>query len=558
MTQTVKKPNKLKKTEKRHFSTRSKSECVSGQNKSAIIIGAGPAGLTAAFELQKHTKIKPLIFEQTEHIGGISKTLDYKGNKIDIGGHRFFSKSEKVMGWWQNILPIHMPKNQKNDRVEISYRNSKTNVELVNKTGKKISKAFLVRNRLSRIFYKQKFYSYPISLSLKTFLQLGVIKSIRILFSYLAVRVYPKKEDSLENFYINRFGYELYSTFFKNYSERLWGVSPAEISPEWGAQRIKGISISKIILSGIKNLVKFNADPSISQKDTETSWIQKFLYPTYGPGQLWEEVAKKVRANGGELQFNKKVIKLNIKKNIVQSAVIKDIKTGKEKVITGNYYFSTAPVKELVNGLNPKPPKNILAIANGLYYRDFMTVGVLLKKLKVKNETQIPTINNMVPDNWIYIHHPNVNVLRIQFFNNWSPFMVLDRKKVWLGMEFTMDETSKFWKMSNEQISEMAVSELEKLGVAEKNNVLDTFVVKMPNVYPSYTGTYKDFSKVRNYLDKVQNLYLIGRNGMHKYNNQDHSMLTAMEAVNNIKNGIKNKNNIWNVNIEQKYHEGNK
>ena len=500
---------------------------MNNNKKIAIIIGAGPAGLTASYELLKNTNIKPIILEATCDIGGISKTINYKGNRIDIGGHRFFSKSDRIMKWWQNILPQGVDP-EKNDKV------------------------MLVRNRLSRILYLRKFFDYPISLSFKTLSNLGIVRTIKIVFSYIKIIIFPiKHEKSLEDFFINRFGVELYKTFFKDYTKKVWGVSCSQIESDWGAQRIKGISISKIIIHAVKSFFG-KKDESINQKGTETSLIGKFLYPKYGPGQLWEEVANKIKEKNGKILFNSKLIGLetNNEQNKIIKAIYCDIRTGKTNKIKADYFFSTMPVKHLIKAFDKKVPDNVQKVSNGLIYRDFITVGLLLKEIKLnKNKKQ------KIKDNWIYVQEKDVKILRFQIFNNWSPYMIKDNNNIWLGLEYCCNKGDYLWKKSKNDFAEFAINELEKINVIKKENVLDYTVIKMPKTYPAYFGTYKQFKKIREFIDNFENLFLIGRNGMHRYNNMDHSMLTAMTAVENIKNKVKSKENIWKINAEQEYHE---
>ena len=497
------------------------------KQKTAIIIGAGPAGLTVAYELLKHTDIVPIIYELSEDVGGISKTINYKGNRMDIGGHRFFSKSEKVMNWWKNILPIE------DNQIKATKR----------------EKIFLVRNRLSRIFYLRKFFDYPVSLNLNTVKNFGLFRMMNIGFSYMKVRLFPLKEEyNLEQFFINRFGEKLYLTFFKDYTEKVWGISCRKIKSEWGAQRIKGLSISKALFHAIRNI--FPKENSIEQKNIETSLIEKFLYPKLGPGQLWEEVASIIEKKGGKVFFNKKVEKFKIFDNKIEKIFIKDLDNNEILEKKADFYFSTMPVKDLINGMGESVDLGIRKIANGLLYRDFITVGVLLKKLKIKNSK-----NENIKDNWIYIQEKDVKIGRLQIFNNWSEYMVKDKKNIWIGLEYFCKEGDELWNKKENEFAKFAIKELEKIGFIEQEDVLDFVVVKMPKTYPAYFGSYDEFHHIQKYLDNYKELFLIGRNGMHKYNNQDHSMLTAMLAVENIKNGITDKKNIWEVNTEQNYHE---
>ncbi|MFZ2146466.1 MAG: NAD(P)/FAD-dependent oxidoreductase [Sedimentisphaerales bacterium] len=519
--------------------------------KTAIIIGAGPAGLTAAYELLDKTDIKPIIYEMTGDIGGISKTINYKGNRIDLGGHRFFSKSDRVMQWWENILPLQgVPARDDvvlGRDVPLSKKDNAPDPE-------KTDKVMLIRGRLSRIFFLRRFFDYPISLNLKTLSNLGLIRVIRIGLSYIKVRLFPiKNEESLQDFFLNRFGKELYLTFFKDYTEKIWGVPCDRIKAEWGAQRIKSLSVTKAILHAARGAV--SRDSSIAQKKTETSLIGQFMYPKLGPGQMWEEVAKLVKEKGGKIYLNHKVVGLKSKDNKIIEVKVRPQITGDIKTARGDYFFSTMPVRELIHSLGERVPQEIQKVAQGLMYRDFMTVGLLLRKLKIKNETKIKTLNDIIPDNWIYVQERDVKLGRLQIFNNWSPYMVKDRGTIWIGLEYFCTQGDNLWNKSDDDFTNFAVDEFAKIDIIEKRDVLDSIVIRMPKAYPAYFGTYDQFHLIRNFTDKIENLFLTGRNGMHRYNNQDHSMLTAMKTVENIINGVKSKNNIWSVNAEQEYHE---
>lgn len=504
--------------------------------KTALIIGAGPAGLTAALELLRKTDIQPVIIERTLDIGGISKTVNYKANRIDIGGHRFFSKSDVVMNYWRELFEIsESPSNYpKNKKWELTT-----------------DKVFIERKRLSRIYYLRNFFDYPVTLNGNTIKNLGLFRIIKIGFSYLWIKISPiKNEKSLEDFFINRFGKVLYQTFFKDYTEKVWGKSCKELSAEWGAQRIKGLSVTKVISNYFKSLFQSNVD--ISQKDKETSLIEKFLYPKYGPGQLWEFVAEKIKESGGEILLNSEFV--GLMQNSDGRFTITCKTESHQKEFVADYVFSTTSVKNLVNSMS-EVPQNVKTIANGLLHRNFITVGLLLNKLKIKNHTKIETLNQLIPDNWIYMQESDIKMGRIQIFNNWSPFMVEDESKVWIGLEYFCDPGDEMWVMEDMAFIEMAINELEKAEIIDKNDVLDSTIIRMEDTYPVYFGSYDKFDIVREYLDKIENLYLIGRSGMHRYNNSDHSMLTAITAVQNIIEQRKDKSNIWDVNTEQDYHE---
>ena len=446
--------------------------------KTALIIGAGPAGLTAALEFLKKGEVKPIVVEQENFIGGISRTVEYNGNRMDIGGHRFFSKNEWVMDFWKNIYSDMM-----------------------------------TRPRLSRILYLRKFFDYPVSLNANTIKGLGLFRMAKIGISYLKSCLFQiKPEENLEDFMLNRFGKELYLTFFKDYTEKVWGIPCEQIGAEWGAQRIKGLSIAKTIKH------------ALFKKTDETSLIDEFLYPKLGPGDLWQRVAAQVLEMGGEIKFNTKIEKINFEEY--------------------DFILSSMPIKDLINAME-NVPQNIKKIANGLVYRDFITVGVLLNKLEIGD----------IKDNWIYVQENDVKVGRLQIFNNWSEHLVADKNKVWLGMEYFANEGDDLWTLDEKDFSKFAIEELEKIGVAKKEEVLDSVVIKVQKAYPAYFGTYNKFDELKDYLNSIDNLFLIGRNGMHRYNNMDHSMLSALEAVKVIHNGSKDKSSIWNVNSEEDYHE---
>ncbi len=521
--------------------------------KKALVIGAGPAGLTAAYELLQRTDIIPIVIEKTGDIGGISKTVNYKGNRMDIGGHRFFSKSDRVMQWWMNILPIEA---DSTGAVTISYQNKQTTVDasIANPQPSAQDKVMLIRSRLSRIYFLKKFFSYPLKLSIETLQKLGIWRSARIIFSYLAARLRPiKPEKSLEDFFVNKFGRELYLTFFKDYTEKVWGIKCNEISPEWGAQRIKGVSISKAIGHALKKHLS-STSQTISQKDTETSLIERFLYPKYGPGQLWEEVAATIQQKGGTILLSTNIEEIFFTGKEVSSVVIINQLTGHREQIDIDYLFSSMPVQELVAKIRTEVPPEVKGVAEGLIYRDFITVGVLLRKFSLDKHAADGN-SQMLQDNWIYIQDKNVQVGRLQIFNNWSPFMVKDSSTVWLGMEYFCNKGDDLWQMDEKSFTQLAIRELETIGLIKTEDVLDTHLVRMEKAYPAYFGTYHNFETVRIFTDQFPNLFLIGRNGMHKYNNSDHSMLTAMTAVDNICMGRTDKTNIWDINTEQEYHE---
>lgn len=534
--------------------------------KKAIIIGAGPAGLTAAYELLDKTDIKPLIYEKSHEIGGISKTITYKGNKIDIGGHRFFSKSDRVMNWWINILPLQGAPARDDiavgREVPLSQDSQKRNIGSVDTEThtapdpENVDEVMLNRSRLSRIFFLRKFFDYPVSINYNTFSNLGIKRTLKIGTSYIKTSFTKiKPEKSLEDFFINRFGMELYLTFFKDYTEKVWGVACKEITADWGSQRIKGLSITNAVIHAFKEI--FTQDTSISQKNVETSLIGQFMYPKYGPGQLWEKVAELITDKGAEIHHGQEVVGIEATDDRITAIKVRDEKTDQLKRIEGDYFFSTMPVKDLINSFGAEVPTDVSHVAQGLMYRDFITVGLLLNELNIKNQTKLKTVNDLVPDNWIYIQERDVKVGRLQIFNNWSPYLVGDESKVWIGLEYFCNEGDEMWEMSEEDFADFAVKELEKIDIIDRKEVLDSVVIKVQKTYPAYFGTYDQFDTIRDYTDSFKNLFLIGRNGMHRYNNMDHSMLTAMTAVENIMKGVESKENLWEINAEEEYHEEN-
>ncbi len=524
------------------------------KKKIALIIGAGPAGLTAAYELISRTDFIPVILEESDMVGGISRTVNYKGNRMDIGGHRFFSKSDRVMNWWLNFLPLQDVQGQESFSIQYQNKSRELSGLSAGVDPEKTDHVMLVRSRLSRIFYLRRFFDYPIRLNGKTIGNLGIFRMATIGLSYIRSRLFPiREEKSLEDFFINRFGRVLYNTFFKDYTEKVWGVPCDQIKPEWGAQRVKGLSVSKALWHALRSIVP--KEGTIGQKGVETSLIDRFLYPKFGPGQLWQEVRDQVIEKGAVLHQGFKVDQLEMNGNRIQGVWATDQSNKERQFFEGEIVFSTMPVKDLILGLNPPVSEALQGLANGLIYRDFIAVGVLLDKMNV--DSSGVENKNLVPDNWIYIQESDVQVGRIQVFNNWSPYMVADPEKVWLGLEYFCNEGDELWGLSDADLLELGINELVKIGLAQKEDFIDGVVVRMPKTYPAYFGSYDQFHLIRDYTDKIENLFLIGRNGMHKYNNQDHSMLTAMTAVDNIVAGISSRESIWAVNTEEEYHEEN-
>ncbi len=516
--------------------------------KNVIIIGAGPAGLTAAYELLSAGDYKVTILEESDTIGGISQTVNYKGNRMDLGGHRFFSKDPKVNAWWSRLLPL-----QGSPSRDDLLLDRKTECAKEGSDPETEDRVMLKRKRVSRIFYKHKFFDYPISLKKETIINMGFLTTCRAGCSYLFSCIYKRKEINLENFYINRFGKVLYSMFFEGYTEKLWGRHPRDISADWGAQRVKGLSILVIL----KNMFQ-NAFAKTENKNgkVETSLIEEFIYPKFGPGQLWETAAGEIEAMGGEIYKNCRVVTLDNENNHIHAVEYES--KGSLHRMEADIILSSMPLKDLIAGMR-NIPKEIRTIASGLPYRDFVTVGLLVDKLNLKNETSMKTVQNRIPDCWIYVQDTGVKLGRIQIFNNWSPYMVKDYENtVWIGLEYFCKEKDPFWSMAEEDCIDMAIRELITMGVIDsKEAVKDTHRIRVKKAYPAYFDTYRDIDRLITHLNSYENLFCIGRNGQHRYNNMDHSMITAFEAVKNITNRKTGKDNIWKVNTEQDYHEEN-
>jgi protoporphyrinogen oxidase len=521
--------------------------------KTALIIGAGPAGLTAALEFLKQSDIKPIVLEASREIGGLSRTVRYKGNRMDIGGHRFFSKSDRVMEWWLEQMPVEMPDAE--PAATIRYRGQS---RVVAGMGARAERAaaerdlvMLVRPRRSRIYFLRRFFEYPITLTIDTLSKLGLMRAIRIGVSYMASRAARvKPEKSLEDFLINRFGRQLYLTFFKSYTEKVWGTECKEIPAAWGAQRIKGLSLARAVKHFLKRSLG-RREVDVAQKRTDTSLIERFLYPKFGPGQLWEHVAEKVVKAGGEIHTGWKAVRVDTEGNRV-IAVDAVSEEGVTRRFEAGFFLSSMPMRELVNAMEAGGTAiaaNVKQVSDGLVYRDFIVIGILTDSLLVTEPD-----GGLLKDTWIYIQEPDVQIGRLQIFNNWSPYLV-EPGKVWIGLEYFCNDTDPLWKMADEELTGFGAAELEKIGILRAGDVLDSHVVRAPKTYPAYFGTYDRFDELRAFVDSFENLFLIGRNGMHKYNNQDHSMLTAMQAVENVVRGKTGKDNLWSINTEQDYHE---
>ena len=516
--------------------------------KKAIIIGAGPAGLTAAYELLKRSsEYEVTVLEETHDIGGISKTVNYKGNRMDMGGHRFFSKMPEVNEWWEKMLPMQGSPSRDDLLLE-----RKVALEKGGPDPEKTDRVMLKRHRVSRILFDRKFYDYPISLKPETLKNLGFSETVKVGFSYLKSAVRKLPEDNLENFYINRFGRKLYSMFFEYYTENLWGRHPREIDASWGAQRVKGISVSAIL----KDI--FGKVFHKKNRKVETSLIEEFKYPKLGPGELWELTASEVEKLGGKVLMNAKAVKIHRNEEGRIDSVTYE-KDGALIELPADVVISSMPIRDLVAGMNDVP-EDERRIASGLPYRDYMTLGVLVSSLNLENKTALKTVGDIVPDCWVYVQDRTVKMGRFQIYNNWSPYMVKDpAHTVWLGLEYFVNEGDEFWNMTEKEFSDFAVSEMLTLGlIRKKEDVLDSHMEKVKKAYPAYFDTYSEMDRLVAWLSSVPNLYCVGRNGQHRYNNLDHSMATSFEAVSAILSGNSDKSAIWNVNTEKEYHEGDK
>ncbi len=505
--------------------------------KSAVVIGAGPAGLSAAYELLRLDPTWQItVLEESSFIGGISRTVVHGDCRIDIGGHRFFSKSKEVNELWTHLMPL-----QGAPAKDDILLNRACPIAAEGPDPEKVERVMLRRHRVSRIYYLRHFFDYPISIKLATFAAMGLVRTWKAGWSYLWSALVKRPEKSLEDFYINRFGRVLYSMFFEDYTEKLWGVHPSKISPEWGAQRVKGLSLWKALLNVFL--------PKGGKR--ETSLIEEFMYPKKGPGQLWEALAEDLRAKGVEIRMETKASGFE-----VVGGRIKAVRLNNGAAIPCDAVFSSMPIKDLIAAL-PDVPENVRQVAEGLPYRDFITVGLKVDHLAIKNKTPLKTLNGLVPDTWIYVQERDVRMGRIQIFNNWSPYMVDDvTRHIWIGLEYFCAEGDAMWEMSDAAFTDFAVGELRKIGVLGADTpVLDSVRIRVKKAYPAYFGTYAAFGEVRAYLDSLTNLYCVGRNGQHRYNNMDHSMLCGIEAARALVSGAADKSAIWNVNTEDSYHE---
>ena len=505
-----------------------------------VIVGAGPAGLTAALELQAAGIGNITVLEADTQVGGISRTVAHHGNRIDIGGHRFFSKSDWVMDWWRALLPVAAPDDPHAAR-ELRYQGASAEAPAAT-AQESDHDVLLVRSRLSRIYFNKQFFDYPLKLNPDTLLKLGAWKTFTFGLSYVWAKLHPRKpENSLEDFLVNRFGRKLYRQFFKEYTEKVWGVPCGEISAAWGAQRIKSLSIVKAITHALKKAL------GLGDKAEQTSLIESFLYPKYGPGQMWETAAQKFIAQGGTLLMQSRVDGIDMADGRVTGVRYRDGE-GNSHALPCAQLLSTMPISELVQAAGEGFAPEARHIASQLSYRDFITVGLLYPRSAIPRQ---------LDDNWIYIQEPGVNVGRVQVFNNWSPYMVADAANtVWMGLEFFCRDTDLLWTMPDAEMKRLAQDEMHKIGLATAADALDAVVLRVPKAYPGYFGeAYEKFDQLQAALDAVPNLFLIGRNGMHRYNNQDHSMLTAKEAARQIATGIVDKAAIWGINVDDEYHE---
>lgn len=475
--------------------------------KKVIIMGGGPAGISAALKFAENGGFEVIVFEAENNLGGISKTLEYKGNKIDIGPHRFFSKSDEVVECWK-----------KNDDT------------------------LLTKDRCTRIYFLNKFFSYPIKLSAQTLMNLGLIRTLKIGFSYIKSSLLPiKEEKNLEDFFINRFGKELYLTFFKDYTEKVWGISCREIPADWGAQRIKELSIIKTIIHALKSSLNLFKR---FDKNVETSLTEFFYYPELGAGEMWEKMAQKATQKGVKFLTGKKIISLKQNGEKIEQIEILDTKTGEITTQSADYFISSIPIKDLIQGMNDVP-QNVSEVADNLVYRDLVLLGMLFKKFK----------KTVLPDNWIYLQDRDIVAGRMEIYNNFSDKMLKDKNTVWLGLEYFCNKDDYMWSDTDENLLEKGKGELVKMNLFNSEDYIDGFVFRLEKAYPAYFGSYDRFDEVKKFTDTLGNLFLVGRNGMHRYNNMDHSMLTGMSAADNIINNIQTKDNIWDINTEDTYHE---
>lgn len=514
--------------------------------KTAVIIGAGPAGLTAAYEFLKHTDIHPVILEKDSMVGGLSRTVNFSSNRMDIGGHRFFTKSHEVQNLWDTIMPRASA-----PAIDDRILQRECELDPAGADPEKEDAVFLNRQRVSRILYLHKFFDYPVSLNPTTIKNLGLFRMTGIGFSYLHSCFHKRNEVTLEDFMINRFGKKLYQTFFEGYTEKVWGKSPRNLSADWGSQRIKGISIGAVLKDFFQRA--FHLQP----KEVQTSLIERFSYPKYGPGEFYECLRDEVLRLGGEIHMNAETMGFKGTNDKNLTYVLYKDGEGKIQESKADYVLSSMPVKDLVRALpDDWIRKEAKQTAEELPYRDFMTAGLLVDRLELENHTHHKTLNHIIPDCWIYIQEPEVKIGRLQVFNNWSPYLVKDpMHTVWIGLEYFCQEGDRLWSMDDSDFLAFAEKELQKIHVIRPGAVKEGHVIRMQKAYPAYYGSYKEFPLLQKELDTIPNLYCIGRNGQHRYNNMDHSMLTAMEAVKLIRESKTDKTSLWKVNTETDYQE---
>jgi len=470
-------------------------------SKHVVVIGAGPAGLTAAYELSKHQVPSTVVEADPHYVGGIARTVEHHGYRFDIGGHRFFSKNQEIEDLWTEVLGGEM----------------------------------LTRGRLSRIYYRGKYFDYPLK-AMNALRNLGLLETVRCMSSYGWARLRPvKNPHTLDDWVSNQFGRRLFNIFFKTYTEKVWGIPTTELSADWAAQRIKGLNMVEAIKGAL-----FPKRAS-GRGEVIKTLIDRFRYPRLGPGQMWETVAAGLARQGHPVKLGWKVTGIRRQGPTVTSVLAVD-QAGEEHELTGQEFVSTLPVRTLVELMDPPPPEEVLIAATRLGYRDFLSVTLMIDR------------GDLFPDNWIYIHEPGVKVGRLQNFKNWSPSMVPDQSKTCLGMEYFCFEGDGLWTMSDAELIDLGKRELAQLGMCRPEEVFDGCVVRMPKAYPVYDDEYQEHLKViRDWLETVPNLHLCGRNGMHKYNNQDHSMMTALLVARRIA-GVSDLDP-WNVNADAEYHE---
>ncbi len=511
--------------------------------KTVVIVGAGPAGLAAAHQLLlQASDNKVIVLEKEATVGGISKTAEHNGNRMDLGGHRFFTKDKEVKKIWENMLDIQGVPIDGN--IECQQKDTYPGTGDPNAD----DDVMLLRRRISRIYYNNCFFDYPVTVSWETLKKLGFWQSVKCAAGYFWSCIWKRRGDSLEDFYINRFGKPLYELFFKDYTTKLWGVSPAELDSSWGAQRVKKLSLSRIVLDFLAR--SFNKN----YQTKDTSLIEEFYYPKFGPGQMWQTMSDKIQTLGGEMRLGTCCDGVLCRDGRIY-AVRATTSDGRQEIIECDYLISSMPVKELVEKMETQIPQEVTEVAKALPYRDFVTVGILLDRLGLKNETAMPTLQNIPPDCWIYVQDTSVKMGRIQIFNNWSPFLLENpRETVWLGLEYFCDENDAFWNMSDEALKELAVAELRKMNLLTDGQIFDSVVLRQKKAYPAYFGAYQKFDLVKDYLLRFPNMLCIGRNGQHRYNNMDHSMITGIRAAQCICKQL-SPEQLWNVNTEKEYHE---